>query len=62
MVKIQVVPVLVVDSITSGIYDTIIPDLSTSWQDYTKDDLDSTKSNYDFDFYSIETPIVLVVE
>jgi hypothetical protein len=62
LVKIQVVPVLVVDSITSGIYDTIIPDLSTSWQDYTKDDLDSTKSNYDFDFYSIETPIVLVVE
>ena len=43
--KIQVVPVLVVDSITSGIYDTIIPDLSTSWQDYIKDDLDSTKSN-----------------
>jgi hypothetical protein len=56
--KIQVVPVLVVDSITSGIYDTIIPDLSTSWQDYTKDDLDSTKSNYDFDFTD-ETPIVL---
>jgi len=56
--KIQVVPVLVVDSITSGIYDTIIPDLSTSWQDYIKDDLDSTKSNYDFDFTD-ETPIVL---
>ena len=56
--KIQVVPILVVDSITSGVYDTIIPDLSTSWQDYTKDDLDSTKSNYDFDFTD-ETPIVL---
>ncbi|MFL2907342.1 MAG: hypothetical protein ACJZ2C_07595 [Nitrosopumilus sp.] len=32
--KIQVVPVLVVDSISSGVYDTVIPDLSTSWQDY----------------------------
>ena len=57
--KIQVVPVLVVDSIFSGVYDTIIPDLSTSWMDYTNDNLDSNdKSNYDFDFTD-ETPIVL---
>jgi len=56
--KIQVVPVLVVDSITPGVYDTIIPDLSTSWKDYTKDGLDSTEPNYDFDFTD-ETPIVL---
>ncbi|WP_067958154.1 S8 family serine peptidase [Nitrosopumilus sp. Nsub] len=57
--KIQVVPVLVVDSISSGVYDTIIPDLSTSWQDYTRDNSDSNeKSNYDFDFTD-ETPIVL---
>jgi hypothetical protein len=56
--KIQVVPVLVVDSVSSGVYDTIIPDLSTSWQDYTNDGSDSTKSNYDFDFTD-ETPIVL---
>ena len=57
--KIQVVPVLVVDSISSGVYDTIIPDLSTSWQDYTRDDSDSTqKTNYDFDFTD-EIPIVL---
>jgi len=56
--KIQVVPVLVVDSASSGIYDTIIPDLSTSWQDYTNDNSDSTKSNYDFDFTD-EIPIVL---
>ena len=41
--KIQVVPVLVVDSISSGVYDTIIPDLSTSWQDYTRDENDSNK-------------------
>jgi len=57
--KIQVVPVLVVDSIFSGVYDTIIPDLSTSWMDYTNDNLDSNdKSNYDFDFTD-ETSIVL---
>ena len=57
--KIQVVPVLVVDSISSGVYDTIIPDLSTSWQDYTRNDSSSTqKSNYDFDFTD-ETPIIL---
>ncbi len=57
--KIQVVPVLVVDTITTGVYDTIIPDLSTSWEDYTKDDLKSNKKpNYDFDFTD-ETPIVL---
>jgi len=55
--KIQVVPVLVVDSVMSGIYDTIVPDLSTSWQDYTYDS-NSTKSNYDFDFTD-DTPIVL---
>ena len=49
--KIQVVPVLVVDSISSGVYDTIIPDLSTSWQDYVRDNSDSTqKTNYDFDY------------
>ena len=41
--KIQVVPVLVVDSISSGVYDTVIPDLSTSWQDYTRDDSSSNK-------------------
>jgi len=57
--KIQVVPVLVVDSISSGTYDTIIPDLSTSWQDYTRDENNyNTKSEYDFDFTD-ETPIVL---
>ncbi len=55
--KIQVVPVLVVDSVSSGIYDTIIPDLSTSWQDYNQDD-STEKSDYDFDFTD-ETPIVL---
>ena len=32
----QVVPVLVVDSNEAGYYDTIIPDMSTSWQDFTK--------------------------
>jgi subtilisin family serine protease len=57
--KIQVVPVLVVDSVNPGVYDTIIPDLSTSWQDYTRDNADSDKKfDYDFDFTD-EIPIVL---
>ena len=45
----QVVPVLVVDSKKSGYYDTIIPDMSTSWQDFTKNSNDG-KINFDFDF------------
>ena len=57
--KIQVVPVLVVDSIVAGVYDTVIPDLSTSWEDYTKDDLkNNEKPNFDFDFTD-EIPIQL---
>jgi len=57
--KIQVVPVLVVDPNSSGVYDTIIPDLSTSWKDYTNDNFNSNKKpDYDFDFTD-ETPIVL---
>ncbi len=57
--KIQVVPVLVVDSTIAGLYDTIIPDLSTSWTDYVLDDFKpNSKSKYDFDFTD-ETPITL---
>ena len=57
--KIQVVPVLVVDSTIAEVYDTIIPDLSTSWADYKIDNFKSnSKSNYDFDFTD-ETPITL---
>jgi len=57
--KIQVVPVLVVDSTIAGVYDTVIPDLSTSWADYAIDDFKSdSKSNYDFDFTD-EIPIKL---
>ena len=44
----QVVPVLVIDSNTPGFYDTIIPDMSTSWQDFTNDSDNIT--DYDFDF------------
>jgi hypothetical protein len=57
--KIQVVPVLVVDSTIAGVYDTVIPDLSTSWADYKIDNFKSdSKSDYDFDFTD-ETPITL---
>ncbi len=59
LARIQVVPVLVVDSFTIGVYDTIIPDLSTSWKDYTRSDLESgDKPDYDFDFTD-EKQIVL---
>lgn len=59
MARIQVVPVLLVDSFISGVYDTMIPDLSTSWEDYTRFDLaPGKKANYDFDFTD-EKPIVL---
>ena len=59
MARIQVVPVLLVDSFVSGVYDTLIPDLSTSWEDYTRFDLKSDETtNYDFDFTD-EKPIVL---
>ncbi|HJJ23494.1 MAG TPA: S8 family serine peptidase [Nitrosopumilus sp.] len=57
--QLQIVPVLVVDSFISGVYDTIIPDLSTSWKDYTRFDLkEGQKPEYDFDFTD-EKPIVL---
>ena len=57
--KIQVVPVLVVDSLIPGVYDTIIPDLSTSWEDFTNNNSQLKNKNlYDFDFTD-ETPIVL---
>ena len=59
LARIQVVPVLVVDSFIPGVYDTMIPDLSTSWEDYTRFDLESDqKPDYDFDFTD-EKPIVL---
>src|SRR3989338_3044824 len=59
LARIQVVPVLVVDSNVAGVYDTIIPDMSTSWEDYTRFDLKSgEKPKYDFDFTD-EKPIVL---
>lgn len=59
LARIQVVPVLVVDSFVPGVYDTIIPDLSTSWKDYTRFDLEAgKKADYDFDFTD-EKPIVL---
>ena len=59
LARIQAVPVLVVDSFTPGVYDTIIPDLSTSWKDYTRFDLESGKKpDYDFDFTD-EKQIVL---
>ena len=57
--SVQTVPVLVVDSQIPGFYDTVIPDITTSWKDYTKFDLKKgQKPDYDFDFTD-ETPIKL---
>ena len=59
LARVQVVPVLLVDSQTPGIYDTIIPDMTTSWEDYTRFDLKpGQKPKYDFDFTD-EKPIIL---
>ena len=55
--KVQVVPVLVIDSEISGKYDTIIPDLSTSWEDFINTE-DEITQDYDFDFTD-EKPIKL---
>ena len=48
--KLQVVPVLVTDPNEAGVYDTITPDLSTSWTDFFREDRVTTEEDYDFDF------------
>ena len=55
--RIQVVPVLVTDPNIAGLYDTITPDLTTSWEDYTRHE-ESGQPDYDFDFTD-ERSIVL---
>ena len=47
--RLQIVPVLVVDSNISGLYDTIIADMSDSWKDFVKFDR-PILPKYDFDF------------
>ena len=54
--KLQVLIVLVTDPNEAGVYDTIIPDMSTSWMDFTK--AEKSRPNYDFDFTD-ETPITI---
>ncbi len=54
---LQLVPVLVVDSKTAGVYDTIIPDMSDSYRDFLKI-TNPLYSQYDFDF-TTQTPITL---
>jgi len=50
MGKVQVVPVLVTDPNEAGVYDTITPDLSTSWMDFFRDEPGIRSEDYDFDF------------
>jgi hypothetical protein len=57
--RLQLVPVLVLDSTTAGIYDTVVPDMSTSWIDFTRfESSDNKPPKYDFDFTD-EEPITL---
>ena len=55
--RLQLVPVLVIDSTIPGFYDTIIADMSDSWKDYKKFD-SFVVQKYDFDFTD-ESPITL---
>jgi len=54
--KLQVLVVLVTDPNQAGVYDTITPDMSTSWMDFTTADGDI--AHFDFDFTD-ETPITI---
>ena len=54
--KLQVLVVLVTDPNEAGVYDTITPDMSTSWMDYVK--TEGSRPDYDFDFTD-ETPITI---
>ena len=57
--RLQLVPVLVVDSKIAGLYDAIIPDMSDSWKDFTRFDLSlESFPEYDYDFTD-ETAITL---
>ncbi|HSD04810.1 MAG TPA: S8 family serine peptidase [Nitrosopumilaceae archaeon] len=57
--RLQLVPVLVIDSKVAGLYDSVIPDMSTSWTDYTRFDSNNAKPVvYDFDFTD-EIPMTL---
>ena len=54
--QMQVLTVLVTDPNQAGVYDTITPDMSTSWMDFTKKE--QSRPDYDFDFTD-ETPITI---
>ena len=54
--KLQVLLVLVTDPNEAGVYDTITPDMSTSWLDFTREA--NSRPDYDFDFTD-ETPITI---
>ena len=58
-VGVQVVPVLLVDSRSPGVYDTVIPDISSAHADFYASELDAGElPDYDFDFTD-EEPIRL---
>lgn len=45
-----IIPVLVVDSKEAGVYDTIIPDMSSSWADFNKFELKNKDPDAEFDY------------
>ena len=54
--KLQVLIVLVTDPNEAGVYDTITPDMSSSWLDFTREE--NSRPDYDFDFTD-ETPVTI---
>ena len=54
--KLQILIVLVTDPNEAGVYDTITPDMSSSWMDFTREP--NSRPDYDFDFTD-ETPITI---
>jgi hypothetical protein len=45
-----IVPILVVDSREKGVYDTIIPDMSSSWADFVKFEIGQGSSSVEVDY------------
>ncbi|MFY3740177.1 MAG: hypothetical protein HMLIMOIP_000606 [Candidatus Nitrosomirales archaeon] len=45
-----IVPVLVIDSKEPGVYDTVIADMSSSWADFSKFELNQGSANVEFDY------------
>jgi hypothetical protein len=45
-----IIPVLLVDSVKSGVYDTVIADMSSAWADFNKFELRKGDAEFDYSF------------